>query len=98
MSCPPGLRSRSKRVTMYYADFKGERMNLEGAVRQPYSRRAFILGAVSATTAGVLAACSQPSSAPAATAPAAAPTTAPATAKPAGAASPAASPAAAASP
>src|SRR5579859_7152714 len=72
-------------------------MNLDGAVRQAYSRRAFLLGAVSATTAGVLAACSQPSAAPT-SAPAAAPTTAPATAKPAAAASPAASPAAAASP
>ena len=68
-------------------------MNLEGAVRRAYSRRAFLLGALSATSAGVLAACSQPSAAPT-SAPAAAPTTA--AAKPTTA--PAASPAAAASP
>jgi trehalose/maltose transport system substrate-binding protein len=75
-------------------------MELEGAVRRAYSRRAFLLGAVSATTAGVLAACSSPSAAPT-SAPAAA-TSAPAPTKPAAAAaspagSPAASPAAAAS-
>src|SRR5438270_12878091 len=73
---------------------KGEGMTLEGAVRRAYSRRGFLLGAVSATTAGVLAACSQPSQ-PAATS---APTTGAAPTKPAAAASPAASPAAAASP
>ena len=65
-------------------------MELEGVVRRAYSRRAFLLGAVSATTAGVLAACSQPAATPT-TAPAA-PTTAAAPTKPA------ASPAAAASP
>jgi trehalose/maltose transport system substrate-binding protein len=70
-------------------------MELEGVVRRAYSRRAFLLGAVSATTAGVLAACSQPSATPT-TAPAAAPTAA--ATKPAAAASPAASPAAASSP
>jgi len=69
-------------------------MELEGVVHRAYSRRAFLLGAVSASAAGVLAACSQPAATPT-TAPAAAPTTAP---KPAAAASPAASPAAAASP
>src|SRR5207237_7423017 len=67
-------------------------MTLEGAVRRAYSRRGFLLGAVSATTAGVLAACSQPSQ-PAATS---APTTGAAPTKPAAAASPAASPSAAA--
>ena len=41
-------------------------MTLEGVARRAYSRRAFLLGAVGATTAGVLAACSQPSQ-PAAT-------------------------------
>ncbi len=71
-------------------------MDLLETGRRAYSRRAFLLGAVSATTAGVLAACSQPSAAPT-TAPAAA-TTAPAPTKPAAAASPAASPVAAASP
>src|ERR1051326_5700275 len=74
---------------------KGDSMELEGVVRRAYSRRAFLLGAVSATTAGVLAACSQPSATPT-SAPAAAPTAA--ATKPAAAASPAASPAAAASP
>src|SRR6266571_7570932 len=69
---------------------KGEDMNLEGAVRRAYSRRSFLLGAVSATSAGVLAACSQPSQPAATTAPAAQPTAAPT--KPAAAASPAASP------
>jgi trehalose/maltose transport system substrate-binding protein len=77
-------------------------MELEGVVRRAYSRRAFLLGAVSATTAGVLAACSQPAATPT-SAPAAAPTAAPtkpaaAPASPAAAASPSASPAAAASP
>src|SRR6266581_2406183 len=51
-------------------------MNLEGAVRRAYSRRSFLLGAVSATSAGVLAACSQPSQPAATTAPAAQPTAA----------------------
>jgi len=77
-------------------------MDLEGAVRRAYSRRAFLLGAVSATTAGVLAACSQPAASPT-SAPAAQPTAAAtkpaaAAASPAGAASPSAVPAAAASP
>src|SRR5579864_1256636 len=75
---------------------EGVCMELEGAARRAYSRRAFLFGAVGATAAGVLAACSSPSAAPT-TAPAA-PTTAPAPTKPAAAASPAASPAAAASP
>src|SRR6266567_4726869 len=72
---------------------KGEDMNLEGAVRRAYSRRSFLLGAVSATTAGVLAACSQPSQPAATTAPAAQPTAAAAAPT-----KPAASPVAAASP
>src|SRR5207237_250126 len=46
-------------------------MELEGAARRAYSRRAFLLGAVSATTAGVLAACSQPSAQPTSAPPAA---------------------------
>jgi trehalose/maltose transport system substrate-binding protein len=76
-------------------------MDLEGVVQSAYSRRAFLLGAVSATAAGVLAACSQPAATPtsppagqptaAPTKPAAAPSAA---ASPAGAASPSASPAA----
>lgn len=72
-------------------------MDLDLVGRRTYNRRAFLLGAVSATTAGVLAACSQPSQPAATSAPAAAqPTAAPT--KPAAAASPAASPAAGASP
>src|ERR1051326_7721968 len=89
----PQARARGKR-NIELGWEKGDSMELEGVVRRAYSRRAFLLGAVSATTAGVLAACSQPSATPT-TAPAAAPTTAP---KPAAAASPAASPAAAGSP
>ncbi len=75
-------------------------MDLEGAARRPYSRRTFLFGALSATAAGVLAACSQPAatptSAPAAPPPTAAPPSSPAAAP----ASPAAgvSPVAAASP
>lgn len=74
-------------------------MDFKGTVRRAYSRRAFLLGAVGATTAGVLAACSQSSqpaatSAPAPTTAAAAPTK-PA-ASPAAAASPSAAPSAAA--
>jgi trehalose/maltose transport system substrate-binding protein len=72
-------------------------MDIDLVVRRAYNRRAFLLGALSATTAGVLAACSQPSQPAATSAPAAQPTTAPAPTKPAAAASPAASPAAAAS-
>jgi trehalose/maltose transport system substrate-binding protein len=72
-------------------------MDLDLVGRRAYNRRAFLLGAVSATTAGVLAACSQPSQPAATSAPAAAqPTAAPT--KPAAAASPSASPAAGASP
>ncbi|MGI9145369.1 MAG: ABC transporter substrate-binding protein [Chloroflexota bacterium] len=70
-------------------------MDLEGAVRRIATRRAFLLGAVGATAASVLAACSQPAQ-PAATIALAAPTTAKpapaAAASPSGAASPAASP------
>src|SRR6266568_9645600 len=78
---------------------KGEDMKLEGAVRRAYSRRSFLLGAVSATTAGVLAACSQPSQPAATTAPAAQPTAAAAApTKPAAAAAASPSAAAAASP
>jgi trehalose/maltose transport system substrate-binding protein len=74
-------------------------MAIERADRHGFGRRAFLLGALGATTASVLAACAQPAAtpttAPAAptTAPAAKPTTAPA-ASPAVAASPGASPAA----
>ena len=39
-------------------------MDLEGAARRPYSRRAFLVGALSTTAAGVLAACSQPAPTP----------------------------------
>jgi trehalose/maltose transport system substrate-binding protein len=71
-------------------------MDREEAVKSAYSRRAFLLGAVSATAAGVLAACSQPAATPTSP-PAAQPTAAPT--KPAAVApSPAASPAGAASP
>src|SRR5919202_1047880 len=65
-------------------------MTLEGTVRRSMDRRAFLLGAIGATAAGVLAACSQPSQ-PAATAVSPAAAASPA-------AKPAASPAAAASP
>src|SRR5216683_1798552 len=66
-------------------------MDLDLVVRRTYNRRAFMLGALSATTAGVLAACSQPSQPAATSAPAAQPTAAPT--KPAAAASPTDAPA-----
>jgi trehalose/maltose transport system substrate-binding protein len=77
-------------------------MDVEQADRRAFGRRAFLLGALGATTASVLAACAQPAAAPTSAPAAAAPTTAPAkpttapAASPAVAASPAASPAAAA--
>ena len=60
-------------------------MDLERVDRRGFSRRAFLLGALGATSASVLAACGGGTSAPATTAPAAAAPT-----KPAAAASPAA--------
>ncbi|MDQ3808893.1 MAG: ABC transporter substrate-binding protein [Chloroflexota bacterium] len=77
-------------------------MDVEPAERRAFGRRAFLLGALGATTASVLAACAQPSAAPT---PAPAATTAPkpaaspaASPSPSPSPSPAASPAAAASP
>src|SRR5437588_956939 len=95
--CPVRHLAAASESEMYHERAKGERMDLDLVGRRAYNRRAFLLGAVSATTAGVLAACSQPSQPAATSAPAAAqPTAAPT--KPAAAASPAASPAAGASP
>jgi trehalose/maltose transport system substrate-binding protein len=89
------FKALKRNVTLYHAPVKGEHMTIEGTIRRALNRRAFLLGAIGATAAGVLAACSQPAQPAATTAPAAAP---PPTAKPAGAASPAASPASGASP
>ena len=48
-------------------------MTLEGTIRRALNRRAFLFGAIGATAAGVLAACSQPAQPAATTAPPPAP-------------------------